>query len=87
MENLLQEEMSKLCRMLAKSGGQPIELNCTMNVAIVNALWSILVGESLDFEDENLAKVVHALDLLIHGSSPVSPLVAVLPHPAMVKTY
>ena len=56
-----------------------------MNISIINALWAIMVGERLDLDDPNLAKVVQSIDELLHGSSPVSPLAAVLPHPSMVK--
>ena len=56
-----------------------------MNVSIINALWAIMVGERLDLEDPNLIKVVKSVDRLLHEASPVSPVVAVLPFPAMVK--
>jgi hypothetical protein len=31
--------------------GQPVNLNRTMNISIINALWQILVGEKLDLDD------------------------------------
>ena len=58
-----------------------------MGVSIINALWAILVGERLDLDDPNLAKVVQSVDELLHGASPVSPVVAILPHPSMVTRF
>ena len=86
MEDLFIEEVSKLCQLLSKSEGQPIDLSGTLGVSIVNALWAIIVGERFDLEDPKLLKVVHSMDQLIHGSSPSSPLAAILPSPAMVST-
>jgi hypothetical protein len=39
MEDLFLEEVAKLCQKLSKSEGQPLDLSCTMNVSIINALW------------------------------------------------
>ena len=86
MEDLFIEEVSKLCQLLSKSEGQPIDLSGTLGVSIVNALWALIVGERFDLEDPKLLKVVHSMDQLIHGSSPSSPLAAILPSPAMVST-
>jgi hypothetical protein len=55
-----------------------------MNVSIINSLWTIMTGERLDLDDPDLAKVVDWVDQLLHGASPISPVVAVLPHPSMV---
>jgi hypothetical protein len=85
MEDLFIEEVSKLCQKLSKNDGQPVDLTCTMNVSILNALWSIMVGVRLDLDDPSLLKVVDSVDRLLHESSPVSPLVAVLPHPSLVS--
>ena len=84
MEDLFIEEVSKLCQKLSKDEGQPVDLSGSMNVSIINALWAIMVGERLDLEDPNLLKVVDSIDQLLHGASPVSPLVHILPHPSLV---
>ena len=85
MEDLFIEEISKLCQKLSANEGQPVDLSGTMNVSIINALWSIMVGERLELEDPNLLKVVDSIDQLLHGASPVSPLVAIFPHPSLVS--
>jgi methyl farnesoate epoxidase/farnesoate epoxidase len=43
MEDLFQDEVGKLCQHFSKRTDQPINLSGTMNISIVNALWSILV--------------------------------------------
>jgi hypothetical protein len=85
MEDLFIEEVSKLCQLLSKSEGHPIDMSCTMSVSIVNALWAIIVGERFDLEDPKLLHVVESINKLINGSNPSSPLGAILPSPAMVS--
>ena len=43
MEDLFQDEIAKLCQQLSKKCGEPLDLSGTMNISVVNALWSILV--------------------------------------------
>jgi hypothetical protein len=54
---------------------------------MINKIYSrsIMVGERLDLEDPNLAQVVYSIDRLLHGASPVNPLVTILPHHSLVK--
>ncbi len=39
MGNLFVDEVTKLNEKLGRNVGQPVDLNCVMNVSIVNALW------------------------------------------------
>jgi hypothetical protein len=84
MEDLFIEEVSKLCHKLSKNDGQPVDLSGSMNVSIINSLWTIVVGEKLDLEDPNLLKVADLIDQFLHRASSVSPLVHILPHPCLV---
>ena len=43
MEDLFHDEVAKMCQYFSKRTGEPINLSGTMNISIVNALWSILV--------------------------------------------
>ncbi len=66
--------------------GEPVNLNRTMNVSIVNALWLILVGEKLELDDPKSGEVIRLFDELFRKSSgSVSPLVSILPHHSMAK--
>ncbi len=57
-----------------------------MNVSILNALWSILVGEKLDLDDPKLAKIIQMFDYLFREvDNPGSPAFALLPHLSMAK--
>jgi hypothetical protein len=63
---------------------EPVDLNRSMNISILNALWSILVGEKLELDDPKLAHVIILFDeLLRENSGPSSPIVPLLPHPSM----
>ena len=57
--------MDKLCDKLDKDVAgreEGADLKLTMNIAVVNALWGILVGENLDLDNRRLKDVVTALD-------------------------
>jgi hypothetical protein len=66
--------------------GEPIDLNWSMNISVLNALWSILVGEKLDLDDPKLKSVIEMFDNLLKiNSGATSPVMAILPHPSMAK--
>ena len=46
MEEIIHDEVTKLCQLLEKIGKEPLDLSGTFNVSIVNSLWSIIVGVS-----------------------------------------
>merc|ERR1719464_1861281 len=46
MEDTLLDEVEKLSKELQKSIGKPISLAGILNLSILNALWSILVGDN-----------------------------------------
>jgi methyl farnesoate epoxidase/farnesoate epoxidase len=83
MEALFQEEVAKLCQHLSKKCDEPINLNGTMNISVLNALWSILVGENLDLEDPNLIKIVNLVNAVVNGPSPMNAVSLILPHESM----
>jgi len=56
-----------------------------MNISILNALWSILVGEKLDLDDPKLAKVIEMFDYLFRNVDGAETARALLPHPSMSK--
>jgi cytochrome P450 family 2 subfamily U polypeptide 1 len=57
-----------------------------MNISILNALWSILVGEKLDLDDPKLAAIITMFDNLFRNTSgQASLMLAILPHPSMAK--
>ena len=49
--------------------GKPINLLGTMNVSIVNALWSIVTGEKLEIDDPNLKNIVRILNEFLNSIS------------------
>jgi len=62
MEEMIQNEASKLCRSIEKELDRPTQLDSKLNISILNALWTILVGEELDMENPEDLKVVNALN-------------------------
>ena len=58
MEDTLLDEVDNLCVEYSKLVGKPISLHNTMNISIINALWSILTGEKLLLNDPKLLKIV-----------------------------
>ena len=63
MEDSINGEVEKLINQLkAKHEGKPVDLRGLMNMSIVNALWVLVTGESLDLDDPKLQKIVRLLD-------------------------
>ena len=63
-----------------------MDLIRTMNISILNALWSLLVGEKLELDDPKLADIVGMVDELLHQSSGAAfALLTILPHHSMAK--
>ena len=59
MEDSINGEVEKLINQLkAKHEGKPVDLRGLMNMSIVNALWVLVTGESLDLDDPKLQKIV-----------------------------
>lgn len=53
-----------------------------MNISILNALWNMLVGETLDLEDEKTSKLIKMFDTFLRESSSlISPIINLLPNP------
>ena len=84
-EELIQEEMAKLCAVLSKNANQPMDLGQLFNVSILNNLWEILVGERFDLDDPRLYEAVEKVTRLVSGGTPVSPIAGLLPHRSMLK--
>ena len=86
MEQALNKEVKRLTESLEKQlHGEPFQLHMKLNVAIVNSLWGILVGETFDLEDPALKDICIQLETLISRSSPQSTFVQVLPFKSMAK--
>ena len=83
MENLFQDEVAKLCQYLSKKCDEPINLSGTMNISVLNALWSILVGEKLHLEDPSLINIVNLVNAVVNGPSPMNAVSFILPHESM----
>ena len=58
MEDTLLDEVDKLCNEYSKVEGTPMCLDNTMNLSVINSLWSILTGEKLPIMDPKLVKIV-----------------------------
>lgn len=70
MEDSINLEVEKLVELLKKEyQGRPVPLNSVMNLSIVNALWVLLVGETLALDDPKLLKIVNAVDQFIRQRS------------------
>lgn len=83
MEDSLLLEVKKLQDYLITKVDQPIDLNRTTNISIVNALWGILVGERLELTDPKLHQLLTAFDNLIRGNAGSSTIANLLPHKSM----
>jgi len=70
MEGMINNELSKLIEVLERDHeGKPTVMNQVMNVSIVNALWSILVGEELQLNDPKLQAIVNKFDDVLRANT------------------
>ena len=67
MEDGFLEEAQKLVQFFKPKVGQPINLNRTMNVSALNALWNILVGEKMELDSPTSLKIVKLMDDFLRG--------------------
>ena len=58
MEDTLLDEVEQLCNQYSKTEGKPICMDNSMNLSVINSLWSILTGEKLPIMDPKLVKIV-----------------------------
>ena len=87
MEDAILDEVEKLSTELHKGVGIPKSLGNALNLSILNALWSILVGENLSLKDPKLLKIVESLNDFVRTSSGLNRWVNMLPYPRMLLLF
>ena len=80
MEALLSHEVEKFVNYMKPSVGKKFDLDGSLNVSILNALWVILTGETRDLDDPNLKSIVNLVNQIVGTSSPQSSLLGLLPN-------
>ncbi len=69
MEELVAEEVEKVCHILQAESGKFIELRGKFNIAVVNALWKVLTNSKLDHNDPELKSLVRDIDRILYEYS------------------
>jgi len=88
MEGAITREAVKLCRQFDRLSGsdrRPLDITATMNMSVLNALWAIIVGETLEPNDPKLIQFVQLVSDYIRNTNPFHPLVTTLPYPSLVQ--
>ena len=86
MEDSLNEEVQKLLDNLRPKANKAISLRNTFNISIVNALWSIVIGEKLDLNDPKLMKTVELFDAFNRSAEgPTSAAANLIPFPKLLN--
>ena len=67
MEEALQDEVQKLIDFVKPEVNKITNLNRVTNIAILNALWNIMAGETLELSDPKLQDILTALDDLVRS--------------------
>lgn len=65
MEALILEEVQRCVKFFKEDVGKEVCLNLKLNIPILNALWHIISGEKLDYNDEHLLDIVHKVDVMM----------------------
>ena len=58
MEELIEEEVTELCRMLEHKCGNFMDCAQLFNIAVLNSLWKLLTNEKLKHDDPKLISLV-----------------------------
>ncbi len=66
MEELVAEEVEKVCHALERESGKFLQLRGRFNIAVVNALWKVLTNSKLDHDDPELESIVNAIDQFVY---------------------
>ena len=61
MENMILDEVAELVDRLKKEGGKPVVTQNRFNIAVLNALWTIISGERLKQDDPVLQEIIAAI--------------------------
>ena len=89
MEDTIMDEVEKLCDELKVEEGKPFNLQRKINVSVLNALWSLLVGEKLPLQDPRLLKIVELMDKELRsgggGGATGNALATMFPYPEMIR--
>ena len=65
MEGLITEEVKELIEWIKLQNGQPITLHRKFEIAVINALWTILSGTRFEHGDPHLAEILDNCDLYV----------------------
>lgn len=87
MEDQMNAELSKLCAVYdqLEAEGQPVVMQRSMNLSILNSVWCLLAGDTLELGDPKMDELVRNVDDLFKYSNPQDPLTEMLPHTSMAK--
>ena len=85
MEDTIMDEVDKLCDEVKKFVGQPFNLQRRVNVSVLNALWSLLVGEKFQLDDPKLLEIVDVMDEMLRNTGASGALATMLPFPEMLR--
>lgn len=87
MEDRLNDQVAVLCKFYSKlaATNEIIKPNLTMNVPVVNSIWNIFTGETLDPEDPKSMELAELVDTLLRLTNPQDPILQILPHPSMAN--
>jgi hypothetical protein len=56
------------------SPGKKVSLQFRLNVAILNALWHIVTGQKLEYDDPNLQEIVNKVNIMMTGTQVGGPM-------------
>ena len=85
MENSIGIEVQKLTKYFKSLQGTPFDPVCKMNVSILNALWVLMVGESLELDDPIMEGIVNDMNRVTSEGAITSTLAAIIPIPSLLK--
>ena len=74
MEPMIMEEAQKLIATFSKRIGKVTSLKLQLNVSILNAMWHIMTGEILEYDDPRCKEIIEKFYIMMARSNAVTPL-------------
>ena len=81
MEENLHSEAERLMATFEKKQGVDIDLNRAMNISVLNALWLIIAGETMELGDSKLLYLLQSTDAIANAIPATNPVPQLLPKP------
>ena len=78
MEDIIAEDVKRLCQHFEKNNGQPIDVKNEFQVVILSALWQIMTNEQIEYDDPKMMNMFQLVNNVFQEGTNVMVILAML---------